>query len=107
LWETRKLVSQLLEELGMTQAELCCELVRAHRGSPLQESELSRYIAGKSDTPKAHRTLEDAVSLLTRELRRRQKVVSEAREALEGSRPTGACPAGSGRRSRPGCGGTS
>lgn len=107
MWEKGQLVSQLLEEVGMSQAELCRELVRAHRGSSLHESELSRYIAGKSDTPKAHATLEDALSLLARERRRQEKVVEEARDALASPRLMSACPAGSGRRSQPGCGRTS
>ena len=85
MWEIRQLVLRLLEELGMTRAELCRELNRVYRGYSLHESELSKYLNGKSSTPKAHRTLEDALALLTKEHKRRNKLVEAAKASLETS----------------------
>ena len=82
MWEICQLVTQLLKELGMSQAELCREMNRTYRGYSLHESELSKYLGGRSSTPKAHRTLEDALTLLTKERKRQQKVVEEARSVL-------------------------
>lgn len=63
MWKTREEVKAMLEELGITQAEVARVLNRqsAYKVTP---SELSNALSGTLTTPKANRLVADAYSYL-------------------------------------------
>ena len=82
MWELRNTIFELMGALGMTQADVVRALRAQNRFYPVYESELSRYLSGESKSPKAHRVLEDAMKLLTRELEKRNQEQIRAKNAL-------------------------
>ena len=77
MWEIRLRVQALMKESAYTYQALSDE-VTARYGYKVYGSEMSRYVSGELDTPKARRALTDSLEILNSEKRRRDALLSES-----------------------------
>lgn len=77
MWEVRNRVQQLIKESKYTYQALADEIANRY-GYKVYGSEMSRYIKGELDTPKARKTLTDALEILSSEKRRRDTLLEQS-----------------------------
>lgn len=77
MWEVRNRVQQLMKESAYTYAGLSEEVEKRY-GYKVHGSEMSRYMSGELDTPKARKTLTDALEILNSEKRRRDTLLEQS-----------------------------
>ena len=77
MWEIRKRIQNLMTDSSYTYQALADE-VTARYGYKVYGSEMSRYVKGELDTPKARKTLTDALEILNSEKRRRDTLLKQS-----------------------------
>lgn len=77
MWEVRNRVQALMRESAYTYTALAEEIERRY-GYRVACSEMSRYVSGDLDTPKARKALTDGLEILAGEKRRRDHLLGES-----------------------------
>ena len=77
MWEVRNRVQSLIKESMYTYQALSEEIEKRY-GYKVCGSEMSRFIKGELDTPKARKALTDALEILNSEKRRRDTLLEQS-----------------------------
>lgn len=78
MWEIRQRVQALMKESAYTYQGLSDEITSRY-GYKVYGSEMSRYISGELDTPKARKALTDGLEILNCEKRRRDTLLKQSK----------------------------
>jgi hypothetical protein len=78
MWEVRNRVQELLQESAYTYQGLADEIAK-RTGQKIWGSEISRFLSGALDTPKARRVLVDCLELLSEEKSRRERLLEKSK----------------------------
>lgn len=75
-WELRRAINKLMKDLGVTQTELREKLEKKHEYR-VSKSDMSGYLSGKLDTPKAKRVLKNSLEILLEEQNRIEDMLAQ------------------------------
>lgn len=75
-WEMRRAINKLMKDLGVTQTELREKLEKKHEYR-VSKSDMSCYLSGKLNTPKAKRVLKDSLEILLKEQNRIEDMLAQ------------------------------
>ncbi len=75
-WEMRRAINKLMKDLGVTQTELREKLEKKHEYR-VSKSDMSSYLSGKLNTPKAKRVLKDSLEILLKEQNRIEDMLAQ------------------------------